>query len=185
MAPICGGFNPCTICSSNPKYFERNDKIALSIWSVAFGVIYAYMGYFLHRQCPADPNLALWAVVGGIGIGVANPIFLFTWSRDLLNLEGEGRCVKILKLILLATTLVLGAIWWIIGSVMICSMRGRVNYDRNPPTDYCDPVLYTITLETVLVIFICLVLGLVWVLGLYLCEPTCRSRTHNYILNCC
>ena len=188
MGNVAGGFNPCTICSSNPKYFERNDKIALSTWSVVCGLIYAYMGYFLHKQCPAEPDLPFWAFCGGIGVCIANPMFFFMWSRDLLNLAGGDRrekIVKVAKLVLLGGAVVLAAIWWIIGCVAHYQVRNRVIYEYHPKENYCDPVLYIITLETVAVIAVCLLGGLVWLVGRYVYEPTYRSQVKSKILNLC
>lgn len=164
--------------------WQKWEKPILAMAVMGF---YIVLGIISQDKCPLEPWLPIWAMGTGIGFVVAIPILnlsSYNFIGDKTNngsYEENGSRSKrhcssfkgsILALLGAIVKLAL-LIWWILGSYFVASMYRRVSYSSNDE-DYCDPVLFIITLEFIVVMWIIYFLALIWSFDLLKEDPRFR-----------
>jgi hypothetical protein len=134
--------------------------LAVPISMIVIGVRYRY-----EYDCPIEPRLSRFLIVGGsvsivwivITIIVSLITMFFSYTRSI----GSVICVIILIVITFLGQ-IFSLIWLIIGSVWTFSIRSRVQY-RDPffyYRSYCNQTLYQFTFAYLILIYVLIALQL-------------------------
>ena len=181
------------ICTYNPRVRRRNTKITVTISGMCLSCIYAGMGIVSLGRCPAQPMVPIWAMVTGLLLGALFPVIVCCLAervgsylksslnedinRDLCDwIRKEARtAMGLLKLVMSVLVVGFAIAWWMMGCYLVYSVYSLVEtsdfLQGRPDTaspNYCDPVVYTITLEIVSLAWFTLCLCVLWVVA-YLC----------------